>query len=88
MTDIEAKKFINDFLKTATSEQIRNVICGCFSPRCSSDCPLKNKNSYECMNVVITEKSENKSEVVKEIPKKDEKSQKNLEKKLKTTLLF
>lgn len=48
MTKSEAITFIKLFIRTATPEQLRNVICGIYSPLCSSDCPLKDKHSANC----------------------------------------
>lgn len=43
----EAISFIHKFIKQADVEQIRNLICAIY-PRCSDDCPLRNKHKIEC----------------------------------------
>lgn len=52
MTRKEAISFIHNFIKTATPEQLRNVICGIYSPRCSQDCPLRQQSSCECAKIL------------------------------------
>lgn len=53
MTKTEAITYIKQFIRNATPEQLRNVICGIFSPLCSQDCPLKDKHSanFECLKI-------------------------------------
>ena len=43
----EAISFLHKFIKQADVDQIRNLICAMY-PRCSDDCPLRNKTKLEC----------------------------------------
>lgn len=56
MTRSEAISFIHKQIKEADESKLRNIICSCFSPLCSSDCPLKDKNSTECKKIEMEEK--------------------------------
>lgn len=58
MTKSEAVSYLHKFIKKADAEQLRNLICSTFSPRCSSECPLRNKISCECKKIDM-EKSKN-----------------------------
>ena len=42
-------------IKQATAEQLRNLICAMYSPRCSNDCPLRDKVSCECKKYKIVQ---------------------------------
>lgn len=62
MNRTEAIKFLHKQIKEADSKKLQNLICSCFAPLCSADCPLKNKISTECKTVEgleSTEKIEN-----------------------------
>lgn len=52
MTRKEAISFIHNFIKTAEPQQLRNVICGIYSPKCSNECPLRKIGSYECEPII------------------------------------
>lgn len=58
MTKHEAMLYIRDKLKTADFETLRRIICGINGPRCSNDCPLKDKNSVNCECLDIEEDKE------------------------------
>lgn len=51
MTKHEAIKFLHEQIKKADEEKLRLMICGCFSPLCSKDCPLRNVNSFDCKSI-------------------------------------
>lgn len=53
MTKQESIEFIQNFIKIATPEQLRNVICGIYTPLCSNNCPLKDKCSSECKEITL-----------------------------------
>ena len=48
MTRSEAITYIHKFIKNAKPEQLKDLICATFAPRCSVDCPLRQVNSCEC----------------------------------------
>ena len=51
MTRKEAISYIHNYIKQATFEQLKNIICSMFSPRCSSECPLRQMSSCECAKI-------------------------------------
>ena len=53
MTKQEAITYIHKFIKQATAEQLRDLICATFSPRCSKECPLRDNISYECKKIIM-----------------------------------
>lgn len=52
MTKQEAITIIHKFIKRATAEQLRDLICAMY-PRCSNDCPLRDKVSCECKKIIM-----------------------------------
>ena len=58
MNRTEAIKFLHKQIKEADSKKLQNLICSCFAPLCSADCPLKNKISTECKIVECSESAE------------------------------
>lgn len=58
MNRTEAIKFLHKQIKEADSKKLQNLICSCFAPLCSADCPLKNKISTECKTVECSESAE------------------------------
>lgn len=54
----EVISYIHNFVKTATVEQLRNLVCSTFSPTCSNDCPLRSKDSYECKPIIDIEEKD------------------------------
>lgn len=58
MTKSEAISYLHKFIKKADAEQLRNLVCSTFSPRCSSQCPLRNGISCECKNIDMEDKKE------------------------------
>ncbi len=55
MTKSDSISYLHKFIKKANEEQLRNLICSTFSPRCSSDCPLYQKDSCECKKIEMEE---------------------------------
>lgn len=53
MTEKEAKKFIQDKLKSADEDMLRRIICGITGTFCNSNCPLKQDKSYECAKIIM-----------------------------------
>ena len=53
MTKQEAITIIHKFIKQATAEQLRDLICAMYSPRCSNNCPLRDKISCECKKIIM-----------------------------------
>lgn len=53
MTEKEAKKFIQDKLKSADEGMLRRIICGITGTFCNSNCPLKQDKSYECSKIIM-----------------------------------
>lgn len=62
MTRSEVIKFLHNQIKIADSEKLKSMVCSCFSPLCSKDCPLKNKNSCECNKIDMENSIMNKEE--------------------------
>lgn len=50
MTKQEAITIIHKFIKQATAEQLRDLICAMY-PRCSNECPLRQLSSCECEKI-------------------------------------
>ena len=53
MTRNEAISYLHKVIKTANEDKLRDLICATFSPRCSNDCPLRDKNSCECKKIIL-----------------------------------
>ena len=53
MTKQEAITIIHKFIKQATAEQLRDLICAMYSSRCSNNCPLRDKVSCECKKIIM-----------------------------------
>lgn len=51
MTRAEAISYLHKYIKQANSEQLRNLICSIYSPRCSTNCPFRNGFSSECKKI-------------------------------------
>lgn len=51
MTRKEAISYIHNHIKQASPEQLRDLICSIFSPRCSNECPLRQSNTCECAKI-------------------------------------
>ena len=47
--------YLHKFIKKANEEQLRSLICSTYGPRCSSECPLRNKISSECKKIDMEE---------------------------------
>lgn len=58
MTKSEAISYLHKFIKKANEEQLKNLICSTFSPRCSDECPLRNKFYSECKKIDMEEQKE------------------------------
>lgn len=58
MTRTEVISYLHKFIKKADEEQLKNLICSTFSPRCSTECPLRNGTSCECMKIEMEDKKE------------------------------
>lgn len=56
MKRFEAITYLHKFIKKADKEQLKNLICSTFAPRCSVDCPLRKLNSCECAEIEDDEK--------------------------------
>ena len=50
----EAISYLHKAIKKADEKQLKDLICATFSPLCSTDCPLKDKNSCECKKIIRT----------------------------------
>lgn len=55
MTRAEVISYLHKFIKKANEEQLRSLICSTFSPRCSTECPLRSGISYECKKIDMEE---------------------------------
>lgn len=55
MTRTEVISYLHKFIKKANEEQLRNLICSTYSPRCSTECPLRSKISSECKKIDMKE---------------------------------
>ena len=55
MTRTEVISYLHKFIKKANEEQLRNLICSTYSPRCSTECPLRSKISSECKKIDMEE---------------------------------
>lgn len=52
MNEDEALLYIRSYLKKADGEMLKRIICSINGPRCSSECPLRKQNSYECEKII------------------------------------
>lgn len=53
VTKSDVIKYLHRFIKQANEEQLRDLVCSTFSPRCSFDCPLRNKENCECNKIIM-----------------------------------
>lgn len=53
MTRQEAISYLHKVIKTANEDKLRDLICATFSPLCSNECPLRDKNSCECKKIIL-----------------------------------
>lgn len=51
MTRTDTISYLHKFIKKANEEELKNLICSTFSPRCSTECPLRNGTSCECKKI-------------------------------------
>lgn len=52
MNEDEALLYIRSHLKKADEEMLKRIICSINGPRCSANCPLRDKSSSECKRII------------------------------------
>lgn len=58
MIRADAISYLHKFIKKANEEQLRNLICSTYGPRCSAECPLQSGISCECKKIDMEDKKE------------------------------